>query len=570
MDRDIFERNLLALSVQDKDLCTRLTRSRTDGGHYSFIPARTGELVPALHDGSVQAVPLQSIMDPKREARRLLTTVQGPVFLVIFGLAGGDLVEAALEREDIQGILIVEFGTDGVAELLASRAYHHILGNRRVGLLVDPAHDDIGQALAARYQPAFCGGIRVLPIRQRTRCDQDHYNMATEAVREAISRLTGDYSVQAHFGRRWFANTLRNLPLAERAIPPLPSCRKAIIAAAGPSLEEGYRIMKDRDRDSFLLASDTALQHLLARDIVPDGVISIDCQHISYLHLMERLPDSTRLFPDLASPHLVASRTGQPFFLASAHPFSRYIAKHWRSFPVVDSSGGNVTHAAVSLVLGLGATDIRIFGADYGYPRGEAYARGTYIHRLFSLSQTRTAPLAAQFHAFLHRDPGARMERYADSWRIATDTLDRYREALLSSFSQAPACIQLGSTRTGSLAFKDTAPEANTSGLGQQSFRRDIVLSGPGPAKTSCRTFLEDYRSALAALPRPGTYFPEYLASLNDTEREVFYTILPLAAHVRRVNPNDSARDLFDKLISLALGELANSLGIMDTEARAP
>lgn len=562
MDREIFERNLLALSGQDKELCTRLSRARTDSQHYQFIPAKTGELIPALRDENGQANPLQSIMDPVREARRLLTTVQGPVFLAVFGLAGGDLVSAALEREDITGILIIEFGIDAVAELLASRAYHRILGNRRVTFLVDPTAPDIEKAISTRYLPAFCGGIQVLPIRQRTRCDQGLFNMAGEAIRGTIGRLSRDYSVQAHFGKRWFANTLRNILVANRAISPLPSCRKVIIAAAGPSLEEGYEAMRKRDSSCFLLASDTALQHLLARKIVPDGVISIDCQHISYLHIMEVLPPSTRLFLDLASPHQLATQSNQPFFLTSAHPLSRYIAKYWRAFPQVDSSGGNVTHAAVSLALSLGARDIHIFGADYAYPKGQAYARGTYIHRLFSLSQSRTAPLSAQFFAFIHRDTSARMEKKADSWRISTETLDAYREAILAGFAQAPARIHLGESITGAGENAESIPEAR---FGPHK----LSLSGPGPAKMGQREFLEGYKRQLARLPRPDSLFPEYLASLSENEREVFYTLLPLSAQLRRMHPRDSQHELFDRLIANAMAEVSRILSILDTKAKS-
>lgn len=562
MDRDIFERNLLALSVRDRDLCTRLTRAHTGGGHYHFIPAKTGELIPALRDAEGMAHPLQSIMDPKREARRLLTTVQGPVFLVIFGLAGGDLVAAALERHDIQGILVIEFGVDAVAELLASRAYHQLLGTQRVSFLVDPSAQDIEKTLSAQYQPAFSGGIRVLPILQRTRCDQERYNEAGEAVRKAISVLSRDYSVQAHFGRRWFANTLRNIGIADRPIPPLPSCREAIIAAAGPSLEEGCQEMRNRPRSTFLLATDTALQHLLTQGIIPDGVISIDCQHISYLHVMEKLPSSTRFFLDLASPRQLGDQTEQPFFLASAHPLSRYIARIWRAFPLVDSSGGNVTHAAVSLALGLGARTVRIFGADYCYPRGETYARGTYIHRLFSLSQTRLTPLSAQFFSFARRDPLARIERDTDTWRIATDTLDSYRKALLSCFSGAEATIILGNSQTG--AASKTATKGGVSEDKQRhwqtEFRTNLALSGPGPAKMGGKRFLERYAAALAALPRPEASYPEYLAGLNDDEREVFYTILPMAAQMRRVYPQADTVMLFDKLISAAIDEISRCL----------
>ena len=83
-------------------------------------------------------------------------------------------------------------------------------------------------------------------------------------------------------------------------------------------------------------------------------------------------------FLDLASPPFLARvRAGKLAFIASGHPFASYIDARWMHFPRIDTSGGNVAHAAVSLARDLGARKITLHGADFSYPGGKPYSRGT-------------------------------------------------------------------------------------------------------------------------------------------------------------------------------------------------
>ena len=93
-----FERNLLALSRFDPPLCSRLSGAETTRGRYKFIKSRSGESIPAWVDSSGAAHPLHSLVDPRKEGKRLVSTLGSEGFLIIFGLGGAFHVEAALER----------------------------------------------------------------------------------------------------------------------------------------------------------------------------------------------------------------------------------------------------------------------------------------------------------------------------------------------------------------------------------------------------------------------------------------------------------------------------------------
>ena len=157
-------------------------------------------------------------------------------------------------------------------------------------------------------------------------------------------------------------------------------------------------------------------------------VVSIDCQHISYNHFLQGYPEEVPLVLDLASPPVLTKLAPKLAFFTSGHPFSQYVNKHWRRFPVIDTSGGNVSHAAVSLADRLGAAKILLFGADFCYPEGKSYARGSYIYPYFRCRESRLSGLESLFMAFLFRGPAGSMER--DGGRYVTRSMLRYRERL--------------------------------------------------------------------------------------------------------------------------------------------
>jgi hypothetical protein len=272
-------------------------------------------------------------VDPRREGARLVeASVSAEGYLIFLGLGGGYYPEAALEREDIQQILVIDFDIHGVAELLASREYIRLFNDPRFTLLVDSSGEILEQYILETWKPALYGGIRVIPLRQRVEQEEERFGQAGDAIKKAIDRLSLDYSVQAHFGKRWFSNIIRNVLTAEKSAPPLPPVKKAVICAAGPSLDEQIPRLAEygakKKRDCFIIGVDTALPALLKSDIIPDAVISIDCQHISYYHFMGLSPQTG------FSPAKFALPPDIPLFLTwQALPYSPPSRKTCGFFP---------------------------------------------------------------------------------------------------------------------------------------------------------------------------------------------------------------------------------------------
>ncbi|MDR1507986.1 MAG: DUF115 domain-containing protein [Treponema sp.] len=537
MDRKfLFEQNLLSLSKNSPELCSRLSAASTDGNEYRFLPSRTGEIIPALTLPSGSARPLHSTMDPKREAERLIATAGEEGFFVFFGLGGGFAPEAALERKETKHVLVIDYGCNGAAELLCSKNYTGLFGDSRFKMLIDPPKGAIQDYITLKYRPVLQGGIRVFPLLPRTEGDKA-FGGAHEEIKNAIDLCTRDYSVQAWFGKRWFSNILRNLSLAEQSRFSLPPARRAAITAAGPSLDSQIPLLKKERASVFLIATDTSLPALLNQGLEPDGVLSIDCQHISYHHFFSSLPRQTFLFLDLASPHTIAALGKKTVFFAGGHPLAQYIKRVWRPLPGLDTSGANVAYAAVSLAENLGATEITLYGADFSYPRGRTYARGAYIYPFFENRQTRFFSMETQHSGFLYRSPFLEKMVKADhSFSYRTESLKFYQAALEQKAASSPAHIRWGNPLSGQGGRRRNFPG------------REISAIWPGNANCSAAGFLEAYKKKL-----------ESLSSFDDSleeNRNVLTTILPSAAAFRRLSPSLDADELFRETRSWCVAAL--------------
>jgi hypothetical protein len=335
--------------------------------------------------------------------------------------------------------------------------------------------------------------------------------------------VTRDYSVQSWFGKRWFSNIVRNIPAAETADYPLPGIQKAAIAAAGPSLEKSFSALKKLvGEGAFVVACDTAYPVLRGAGIEPAGVLSIDCQYLSSFHFVGAVPENAWLFMGLSSPPTLGHLAKKTAFLSGGHPLEQYVRRAWRNLPALDTSGANVAYAAYSLAESLGAQEIEMFGADFSYPCGKAYARGSYLYRYFAKYASRLAPVEAQHSALLYRAPLEKSEA-GETWKYETATLRFYREKLAEKKAHhAPAA----------------------------------AFIAPARAAASAREFLSTYKNEI-----------EELSSFDEEGegiKNIISTILPTAASFRRENPSCGVDELFAMTKEWCVSEISRVLASIE------
>jgi hypothetical protein len=537
MDSQVFfMQNMRVLEQTDPALAARLKEARSGPGFYRFVTARSGAVVPALSDSAETVRALHSTVDPDKEALRLIHDTDGEGCLVFLGLGGGFAPSAALKHGGVRRVLVIDYGMHGLVELFSAKTYTALLADSRFRLIVDEEPLSIERIIKETYTPALCGGLRLFPLRTRVAHDAPLFAMAAGAVQAALDTMRGDFSTQAFFGKRWFSNIIRNVLGLTDCRQPAAEISAATVCAAGPSLEHELDRLALRRAARFIIAVDTSLPVLLEAGIVPDAVISIDAQHISYRHFLAGFPVHAALYLDLAGSPVVAAQSGRPHFFSGSHPLSRYVSRFWRPLAELDTSGGNVGYAAVSLAEYLGAQSIELVGADFSYPKGKSYARGTYLSALFSQQQNRLMPLEASFSHLLYRSASLGKVVRGAAWYYETALLAGYRKAL----EQKIAAMETPVYPVAGAGAVIARPQRSRGRMpaAVQSRRSD----GPSAHGSFCagralsaQDFLDSYRTELLALEPASSSVSAVLA-----------TILPTAAAFQRQEPSLYGTELID------------------------
>jgi hypothetical protein len=524
----VLERNLLALATGsgDPQLAARLGREQP-GPEVVFMNSAGGLPVPARAGSRPR--PYHSTVDPVREGERLAAQYADGGYLVALGLGAGYHLTPLLAHPAVARVLIVERDPTLARAVLERLDLRGLLLDRRVRLLVGPVPREVGEALLAEYLPAVHGSLRTMPLRASVEEHQGYYRQVVEEVQQAIGRTADDYSVQARFGRKWYLNTLANLERAERCEVRLPPIERAAVTGAGPSLEPQVERLAALRPRPFLIATDTSLPALLGWGLAPDLVVSIDCQLASYHHFLQGLPPQVPLALDLASPPVLSRIAERTLFLASAHPFARYLSARWRRLPAVDTSGGNVAQAAVSVALALGAREILLLGLDFSYPEGKPYSRGTYIYPLFRFGESRLAPLEGRLLSFVLDGPAVFRERREGLLRYGTRQLLTYRARL-------EALARTVTARFVTLPGGKTTLDLPVYGLPGEAGDPAPLLSA-GPPSMDWRSFLCRYADSLERLAAPTQPAGRFLLELDAESRLLWTTLLPAAASLRESLP---------------------------------
>jgi len=518
------EGNLLALEPRNPTLARRI-RQAEPNPDILFVASRAGDLVPCAR-GPARPLPLHSLADPVREGERMAASLAGAGFVVALGLGGGFHLRPLLERPDLAGLLIIEKDPATLRALLEGGDMRRLLSDSRVVVAAAEDASAIESLVLSAYLPALAGDLRTLPLRPWCEREKGYFERAADGVRRAAEALRADVGAQAHFGKRWFSNILLNLNAAQEALRLAPSREEALVTAAGPSLEGQLVEIARRRQGATLIATDTSLPALRASGIQPDIVLSIDCQIYGYHHFLSRpAREAPPLLLDLASPPLLARIAPRRAFFASRHPLCEYLGRHWMSLPSIDTSGGNVAHAAVSLADRLGARKVILYGADFSCPGGKSYARGTYLYDVFGCRSLRCAPLETSFFSFLYRSGDAIREKTGGSFRYTTPLLLRYRESLegLSRRIAARVLAARGEGLSLDLAAADEEPRGQPQPHWPTS-----------PARCGWQLALGEYARGLGRVSRARLPLASWFAGLEPGDRELWTTLLPLAPAIRR------------------------------------
>ena len=397
----------------------------------SFIDSKSGIKIPVFASGRT----VESRYDPMREGERLAGQIKDDTnFIILLGIAGGTLINCICKSRPDIFILAVEKGQEDIDFLSELPVIKEIRQNKKVCL----CHlKNLENQICQLYLPAFYGNLQVIEQRGWISENQESISFINQTITKALQTVSADFSVQSHFGKLWQHNILSNIILYK----PFPSFygkglndkRKAVIFAAGPSLDQTIKTIIDQRDNYFLIASDTAFSSLLAYNIIPDAVLSIDGQYISNCHFLHsRKADLSRtdfIFDLSANPSAVKKLMNEGLnviFFKSGHPFCDYADQVLKlGLPSLYSGAGTVTISALDYALKCGFKDLMVLGADFSYINGKPYAKGTYLDTIYNYTSLRTSSSQKKYCGLEFRTQLIQKDKSV----FSTNVLDSYKES---------------------------------------------------------------------------------------------------------------------------------------------
>lgn len=474
--------------------------------------SRTQLWVPELPERRLAAA---SLYDPVKEAQRLLPArPQGALF--IWGWGGGFLAEAAAAQTQWSRICVFCPYPDEFAATL---------GQRDLGpCLEDPRLEVLGpfELKSWSWSPLLHGPLSVIESRTEFETWQTQLPEQAQAVRAEWQQIfqirQRDFQTQAEYGRLWHRNfwSLHRRGSLGLASPEF-RCRRAWVVAAGPGTDDMPRLWENHPKD-LIVATDAAVSILGAQGLRPDYGLVMDPQVYTWLH---RRPETAVrrgwLVEGAAHPHWAEVPHSVWW---SPHPLLRRASAHFGG-PCWDTWGANVTYSALRAAEALEPEEIWVLGADYGYPLGQEYARGSYRLRYSDRYQTRLSPLSHRTSGYLGDSSARRTEEAppAEGWYWTSDGF----AGLAELWNQAPP------VRIPTKVFSRGLPWSVP--LGPRVRPETTPWGAPGWSPDAWARFAETW-----------------LTQLKQRDSSLLADLSPLGAWLRKQNPSLSPSDLINAL----------------------
>ena len=345
-----------------------------------FFPAKSGVLTAraVLSDGS--SFLLHSAYDPVAEARRLLErhpALKEAGAAVFVGLGLGYHVEEALrEMRDDARILVVEKNPDLIARFWKRVSVHP----ERIE--ITDRENEI-KTFLYRNRDAVRRGFVLVEHPASVRTDPGFYALVRQRVRDYVSLMLTDVATAKVLSRSVQENIFTNLTTVVEdpgivALKDVFQGRPAVIVAAGPSLNKNVHLLAEAKNRSVIICVGTALKALLAQDLRPDLVVTLDPTEGNY-RLFEgaAVKDEYLCYEPQTHYKIPCLFRDRRFaFNSFVSPLSLWLRQLYGDKGYAEP-GGSVAIAAFGIACQIGANPIVFIGQDLAYTDGHTHARGT-------------------------------------------------------------------------------------------------------------------------------------------------------------------------------------------------
>lgn len=353
-----------------------------------LYPALDGDVMLVITFGSSQ-YRMNSLYSPSHEAERWAEQFDMKnigIVATMFGLGNGTFARSLLRRLDEQGALLIY---EPCAELFFFVLEHYdltdILGATNVSITVEGIND-------IEIRNILSNHVDWINLRSQIFCSHPLYEqifaesakILYKVIQDNNNRAVVNKNTDVALSRLLITNTLTNMKYLRKSnlvtdlIGKFPEEVPAIIVAAGPSLDKNIDDLKRAKGKAVIFAVDTAMKYLLAHEIMPDFIVTLDPKK-SLKHLKDPRCKDIPMFSrfDSRPANIEANQKNIIFYNLEGYVKNLYqkLGKEIGSF----NSGGSVATGAFSICETLGFQRIILVGQDLAYSGDSTHAGGISV-----------------------------------------------------------------------------------------------------------------------------------------------------------------------------------------------
>ncbi|MBW2020270.1 MAG: motility associated factor glycosyltransferase family protein [Deltaproteobacteria bacterium] len=380
-----FEKNIGILKEKDLAIAKRVLATE-DNPALSIIYTKGGFPTLMVTDNKGEKKFIHNPIDPVGEAKRLLNgaTFRGEDGTVLFGFGMGYLVREILNKMEPEHILlVVEPRLDIFRTAIKNIDLSSIFSDDRFKIFTGEDLFSLFDTLQFYQFKILAGDIKKLIYPVLKDLSPQKYERIEDQIEKYILSIKTNFSTLTAHSKKCLRNILANLPVIIESAPVKNlfnqiQGKPAIVIAAGPSLDNNIDTLQRAKGKALLVAVDTALKPLLAREIVPDVVVSADPLEINFLKIKElRNIDSSCLVYHPEVYFEIPKRfKGARFVIGGQNTFSKWLLGLKGEVGDIPASF-TVSHVGFFLVRAMGADPIIFAGLDLSFPDERHHVSGS-------------------------------------------------------------------------------------------------------------------------------------------------------------------------------------------------
>ena len=392
---EYLEKNLAVLKECRKGLYECVKESLQNGVKKNICEdVETGEakdgtpILSVSYDGVRQR--LNSAYRPAAEAQAWAEQFQYQnikVVAAVFGLGNGILLEQMLSRMQEDAIVdVYEPSASIFLAALKSRDMTKVFTDARVFFFFAEYNaPELGDNLHANLHWTNISSMIVTKHTGYDKLFPEEYLAFVKTARDKQDMALVNRDTQSYFGKVSVKNSIQNMEylregrMIDEYVSDFPKDMPAIIVSAGPSLDGNIDLLKEAKGHAFILATDTAVRHLLEHDIRPDAMVTLDPGKPSSYISDERIADVPLFCPIDANTEIMHFHKGVKIWYKSnlmLEDAYRFIGKEFPPY----NSGGSVATGAFCVCFMLGFERIVLIGQDLAYKGDITHAGNNTVH----------------------------------------------------------------------------------------------------------------------------------------------------------------------------------------------